>query len=57
MPLKPKPSKAELREKAQEVILGLSRESEELQAQIDFLEVRKEDCERKIRWVRKELLE
>jgi len=57
MALKPKPTKSELKEVAEEVVKGLEAQVNEFANQIAYFTARKEDAERKIRWVKRELLD
>jgi hypothetical protein len=55
--IKPKVSKEELQELAGQTIVKLALENEEYRGQINLLEARIEDNERKIRWLKRELME
>jgi len=57
MALKPKPTKSELKETAEQVIKGLEAQADEFSNQIAYYTARKEDVERKIRWIKRELLD
>jgi hypothetical protein len=55
--LKPKASKEELKELAGQAVVKLELEVSEYQEQIKLLLLKIDDCERKVRWVKRELLE
>jgi len=55
--IKPKPTKEDLREKAELVIKQLEAEEKEILLQIDLLNAKVNDIERKIRWLRREIIE
>ncbi len=57
MSLRPKVTKVELKEKAEETMRCLELEVEEFEQQIALLRARKEDAERKIRWLKREILD
>jgi len=57
MAMKPKPTKSELKEVAEQAIKGLEAQADEFSNQIAYYTARKEDVERKIRWIKRELLD
>jgi len=57
MALKPTSTKGGLKETAEDLVQVLEGQLEECASQIKLMVGRKEDIERKVRWIRKELLD
>ena len=57
MVLKPKATKEELKELGEQTIKNLESQRGELGNQIAFFQAKVDDIERKIRWLRREILE
>ena len=55
--IKPKPSKEELKELASQAIKVLEAEARDLKNQINFLIAKIDDAERKVRWLKREILD
>ena len=55
--IKPKPSKEELKELASQAVKVLEAEASDLKNQINFLIAKIDDAERKVRWLKREILD
>jgi len=55
--MKLKPIKEDLKEKAGEVVGQLEAQREDFLNQVDFLKAKVDDVERKIRWLKREILD
>lgn len=54
--VKPKVSKLELQEQAMQVVAGLESQIKEFQLEMALSQAKMDDAEKKIRWVKRELL-